>query len=366
MRTSSCFTPRSHAIRSTASALVARFATHVAHQSGQTLVLFAIGGTGFIALLSLAIDAGLVVYTRTDLQKSADAAAFAAAQDLPSTSQALATAMQYVDENSDPQTDAVVTFQSQGSEPDTVTVQTSREVNFLFARLVGMNSATVNATATVQVAYYNGGRGLVPWGLIASNESNSKLLQNSCFDGWDSSGDPKFKQNMLCTLKYGAGSSSGGDFGALSLGGSGGSLYRQNIAKGNNDPFKKGDRVPSETGNMQGPTRQGITDRFAEPVPSGCAGHDRDDVLQQNDDGSVSIRAGCEDSPRIIVIPVVDKIENPQMSTILGFAFMYLHGQTNSGGQTGVIAEFVYFTTAIPGGIYDANGSGAQMIKLIE
>ena len=334
-------------------------------ETGQTLVLFALGGTAFFALLALSIDVGLVVYTRTDLQKSADAAAFAGAQDLPSTSNATLTAQQYVDENSEPATSAVVTFQSQGSEPDTITVETSRDVEFFFAKLVGMNSANVKAKATVMVAYYNGGRGLVPWGLIASNNSNSTLLQNSCFDGWVD-GEPTFKQNMLCTLKYGAGSNSGGDFGALSLGGSGGSLYRDNIAKGTNDPFKKGDKVPSETGDMQGPTKQGITDRFSEPVPDGCPGHDRDDVLMNNDDGSVSIRPGCEDSPRIIIIPVVDKIDNPNMSTILGFAFMYLHGETNKGGQTGVIGEFVYFTTAIPGGIYDANGSGSEMIKLVE
>lgn len=334
-------------------------------ETGQTLVLFALGGTAFFALLALSIDVGLVVYTRTDLQKSADAAAFAGAQDLPSTSNATLTAQQYVDENSEPATNAVVTFQSQGSEPDTITVETSRDVEFFFAKLVGMNSANVKAKATVQVAFYNGGRGIVPWGLIASNDPNSTLLQNSCFDGWDSDGDPKFKQNMICTLKVTAGDNSGGDFGALSLGGTGASTYKANIAKGSQDIFKKGDKVPSETGNMIGPTGQGIDDRFDEPVPDGCPGHDRDDVLINNDDGSVSIRSGCEESPRIVIIPVVDKIENPEMSTILGFAFMYLHGQVN-GNQPGVKAEFVYFTTAVPGGIYDANGEGAEMIKLVE
>ena len=67
------------------------------------------------------------------------------------------------------------------------------------------------------------------------------------------------------------------------------------------------------------------------------------------------------------LIPVVAKIDNPQKSTILGFAFVYLSGTSGGGGSTQVNVEFVKFVTAIPKGVYSGtSGSGASMVMLIQ
>lgn len=335
-------------------------------ERGQALVLFAAGLAAFCGFVGMSIDVGHVMATRTDLQKSADAAAMAGSQDLPSTSTALPVANSYVSSNSTGGTTAAsVVFSQTYAANDTIQVTTTRYVNYTFLKAIGMSGMSVNAKAKVRVGDYVGGAGLVPWGFIASNNNNSTLLQNPCYLG-QVNGVPTFKQNQPCTIKQGAGSNAGGDFGALSLGGSGASTYRNNIANGSTGVYKKGDQVPSETGNMVGPTSQGVGDRFSRPAPAGCPGNARSDVLITNGDGSVTIRPGCEASPRVVIIPVVDKIQNPQMSTILGFSYMYLTGVIGNGGSQKVQGEFVKFVTELPKGVYQGFGGGARAATLVE
>lgn len=331
-------------------------------EAGQTLAIAAAGMVAFIALVALSVDVGIIVGTRTDLQKAADAAAFAGAQNLPSSPSAASLAAEsYAAKNdrSDEVTGVAVSVLSTTSSNDTIKVTVTRNAPFSFARVLGLTGKDVTATATVKVGGYTGGNGLVPWGFVANSS-------NSCYTGF-SGGYPQFVQNQSCTLKSGA-PGAGGDFGAVVLDQSGADAYRAGIANGSTKTFKAGDQIDSQTGDLVGPTFQGTQDRLARPVPEGCAGNDLDDVLKTNADGSVTIRPGCEDSGRIVLIPVVDKIDNPQKSTILGFAFMFMEDVKNKGGHTEVKGRFVKFVSEIPGGNYggSASGSSATMVKLVE
>jgi hypothetical protein len=336
-------------------------------ERGQALILFAAGLVGFIALVGMAVDVGQVVQTRTDLQKTADAAAFAAAQDLPNIAAAEATAADYVNVNSNGSAFAVIAF---GAGNTSVTVEAHRRVDYAFLRVVGLGGTDVSARASVRVGSYSGGSGLMPWGLIANNSSNSELLGNDCYVNTAPNGNVVFLQNTPCRLKSGAGSNAGGDFGALALDGPGADTYRDSIINGSTNTFSRGDRVNPQTGNVVGPTRQGMDARFSLPSPAGCPGHGRDQVLIDNPtNGTVSIRPNCEHSPRIVVIPVVDQINNPQQSEILGFAFMFLTGLHNVGGGQGhteVYGEFVHFVSDLPGAEYNDTGHGASAIRLTE
>lgn len=332
------------------------------HEAGQMLVLMVAGMAAFIAIVGLAVDVGQIVFTRTDLQKVADAAAFAGAQDLPNASAATASANTYVGLNA-ANTSATVVISSATNANDTIQVTATRNVKYAFLRVLGLSGTNVSAKAKVRYGVYNGGSGIVPWGLVASN--NKDFLGNNCFNGFVN-GVPTFKQNQKCVLKYGAGSNSGGDFGALALDGTGADNYRDDIAHGSSKTFLKGQKVEAQTGNMVGPTGQGISDRLAIAPPSTCNTNDRNKILKTDASGKTSIVAGCENHPRIVIIPVVDKIDNPNLSTILGFAYMFLHGQAGGGGQASVETEFVTFVTDIPGGVYNGTGSGSTSVRLIE
>ncbi len=334
-------------------------------ERGQAMVLFAFALVALCGLVGMSVDVGQIVYNRTRMQAAADAAAIAAAQDLPSVDAATTTANTYMANNGATLAASTIQFSQTYGANDTVRVTAGKSVTYTFLKVIGLSGTNVTATAKARAANYSGGSGLVPWGLIASNNNNSNLLQNACYLG-QVGGVPQFQQNVSCTMKYGAGTNAGGDFGSLALDGTGSSVYRDAIGNGSNNPYKVGDLVEPQTGNMQGPTNQGITDRFADPVPAGCPGHSRNQVLVTTN-GVTSIRPGCEESPRIIVIPVVDKIQNPQKSTILGFAFMFLTGSQTNGGHSQVTGEFVKFVTELSGGIYSGtSASGATAVKFVE
>ncbi|MBI5949921.1 MAG: hypothetical protein HY875_17425 [Chloroflexi bacterium] len=336
-----------------------------AAERGQALALFAMGLAGFIGLVGLSVDMGQIVVARTDLQKLADSATLAGVQDLPNASSATSSANTYGKAGAAAGTNISVTISQTYGSNDTIEVTASRRVNYWFLKAVGLDGMTVSARAKARAMNYAGGGGLLPWGFIASNDNNSKLLQNTCYTG-QSGGVPTFQQGVACTIKYGAGTNSGGDFGALSLDGSGASVYRDTIKNGSTKTIKVGDKIDSETGNMQGPTDQGLSDRLALPAPTGCPGNSYSDVLSVTN-GVASIRPGCENSPRIGIIPVVDKIANPQKSTVLGFAFVYINGTTGSGGGTKVDVYFVKYVTELPKGVYTGTtASGATAVKLVE
>ena len=117
-------------------------------EHGQSLILFAAGLAGFCGLVGMAVDVGFLVYTRTDLQKAADAAALAGSQDLPNATLALSSADTYVTKNGgaacQPNCATV------NAANDTITVTTTRHVDYMFLKVVGMSGADVHATAVVK------------------------------------------------------------------------------------------------------------------------------------------------------------------------------------------------------------------------
>lgn len=124
-------------------------------EHGQALVLFAGGLAGLLGLVGIAIDIGHLVYTKTDLQKVADAAALAGAQDLNSTPEgkmaAETSAQLYAQKNglgSCPVGSCVVVTASQGgTKYDTITVTASRWVGYDFLKVIGLDGATPAAKA---------------------------------------------------------------------------------------------------------------------------------------------------------------------------------------------------------------------------
>ncbi len=130
-------------------------------EQGQSLPLLALGLVGIVALLTLSIDVGRVVHSRTDQQKVADAAALAGAQELaqvmPNTSAARSVAANYISANGGATCGGgCITFSQTNVPNDTITVSISRQVTHSFAQLVGLTSATITARAEVVVTVLTG------------------------------------------------------------------------------------------------------------------------------------------------------------------------------------------------------------------
>jgi Flp pilus assembly protein TadG len=136
----------------------------VREERGQGLVLAALAMVVVMGFAALAIDAGMFLHERRELQKTADAAALAAAGELsgPDCGSCAATqaAMDYIERNgidpSDPDTTVQITTPYEG-DSGSVEVTISRDVDFLFGPVVGIAGAEVDARSVAGYAGSGGG-----------------------------------------------------------------------------------------------------------------------------------------------------------------------------------------------------------------
>jgi len=122
---------------------------------GQVLLLFAAGLVAFCGLVGMSVDVGHVVYTHTDLQKAADGAALAGAQDLNGTSASVATAEatadKYLVDNGYASASCRPNCASVDGTYTKITVSVAHTVDFYFLRAVGLSGSTPSATAVSQM-----------------------------------------------------------------------------------------------------------------------------------------------------------------------------------------------------------------------
>lgn len=127
--------------------------TRLRSESGQVVPLTMIVMLGvLLGICALVMDVGAWFESGRKLQSVADAAALAAAQDLPgSPGTAVADAQSYAQMNGRPLTSGPVISSSQSAN-DTVTVSTTAQAPLFFARVLGINSVTVHAHAVAAVS----------------------------------------------------------------------------------------------------------------------------------------------------------------------------------------------------------------------
>jgi Flp pilus assembly protein TadG len=128
-------------------------------ESGQVFALLAVVIVALLAMTGFVLDVGHAYFVHRTLQADADAAATAAANDLPSASAAVATAQRYSGsaggKNERENVPGVATAVSTKCLPqapcnpvNAVTVRQSADVTTFFARVVGIDSIHVSAKAT--------------------------------------------------------------------------------------------------------------------------------------------------------------------------------------------------------------------------
>lgn len=134
-------------------------------QSGQVFVLAAMGMVGICGMAGFAIDVGAFYQAHRKQQAIADAAALAAAGDLPaSTGQATADAQTYAGKNGG--SVASISYSTTYMPNDTVTVSASKTVPTTFLGALGIKSADVTATSTVRAENLQTAVGAAPFGVI--------------------------------------------------------------------------------------------------------------------------------------------------------------------------------------------------------
>jgi Flp pilus assembly protein TadG len=130
-------------------------------ERGQVIVLTVISLFVMLALSAAVLDLGSWFQADRRLQTTVDAAALAAAQALPNdTAQAQALAEEYADKNGGGLD--TVTFKTTVVANDTVEVKGAAPAPGFFSQVFGIDSVTVNATATARVGALATARGSSP------------------------------------------------------------------------------------------------------------------------------------------------------------------------------------------------------------
>ena len=298
-----------------------------------------------------AIDVGNWWLTKSQLQASVDAAALAGASKLPSGWAAAQSAAQsYYTRNG--QAGDSVSYRSSTdlAAGDSITVTATRTDQNFFTGLIGLGSTNVTATAraTIEsVQTVTNGDGIMPWGVMQSKYTYGQTV--SLFGGLDQTGN----------------------FGAIDLPVEsscsvppGGSSYRSNVSGANTIcPVSVGDQLPTETGQMTGPTGQGLNARIGSNADTFSA------VIQTVD----GVPEVVKPSPRLVLIPV---ILNTDGSTnwpngkkdikVVGFAYFFISSYT-SKTVTGQFVQYLQTGTAgDTGGAYQPTGSTPTMVGLTQ
>jgi len=114
---------------------------------GQALVLTVLCTLALFGIAALVIDAGSWFTAQRKLQRAADAATLAGAQDLPNTSNAAASANTYASLNES----GLNTWSPTFPDTSTINVSLSKAAPGFFAKALGISSVTVHAHARAKV-----------------------------------------------------------------------------------------------------------------------------------------------------------------------------------------------------------------------
>lgn len=294
---------------------------------GQVLALTALLLAVLVAMGALALDVGRAQMERRVLAKAADAAALAGVQRLPSDPVgAQQEALRYASLNAPGRAaDAVVS-----ADLSAITVTTrSPSFRLYLGALLGQDALSLQKRATAAVRSVVEADSVMPWGLRESARQRATY-------------------GSVVTLKYDSQDASRGDFGALAIGGSGASNYRENIVNGAR--VRVGSVYQVETGNMIGPTRQGMTERLSATDPA-CDSFD--EVFDYDSQAGVWRFRTPRCNPwsgegagsrRVVLVPVVGDPTGRETKQVTpkGFALLFLEGLDScTGSSCQVRARFV-------------------------
>jgi len=297
---------------------VARVSRVLSNEKGSVIVFVALAMVVLLGIAAIVVDVGLLYFNRIALSNAADAAALAGAQELPDNpGQAEAEAVSYAVKNGAEETRVVTTFPDSHS----IKVTVSRTVPLGFAKVFGIASSDVSASATATVGSLSAVWGAAPFVVP----------------------DQEFVYGQPYTLKYGGGAGDHGNFGGLALGGRGASNYEDNIKYGYQGWLRMDECrevwLETEPGNMSGPTVRGVTYRISQCHHSPPCTFDH----------------CAKDCPRVVVVPVADfnpeELHGRSQVRLVGFAAFFLEGVSGPGNKCEVTGRFIrWVADGEPGG----------------
>ncbi|WP_010647764.1 pilus assembly protein TadG-related protein [Oceanobacillus massiliensis] len=294
------------------------------NEDGNAIILVALAMGAMLAMIGLVIDGGNLFVSQSHLQKTANAAALSGAQEIVNSQAAVD---EVVNEILDSHHELESLSQASIEGNNKLHIELTKDIPLFFASLFGVESIPITVNAKAGLVPIGEAKGAVPLGIHESVQ----LVYGQTYE-----------------LKVDAGDSVSGNFGVLALDGPGAKAYRETLTYGFDENLNVGDIINTQTGNIAGPTRDGINYRIANcPNPNGD--------YEQRD---------CERIMLVIVYKPHETKNNKMNSVeVTGFAYFYV---TQQMGQNDASVKGIFIKRTGPGMNGEGNplDRGAYAIKL--
>jgi len=307
---------------------------------GAIAIIFVLLLAVIIGIAAYVIDEGSLYQKRRSFQTVADSAAFAGVQELPENPNlAVQKAIEYAALNNLTITSSDVTISTTFVSNDTITIAAiNPNEQLYFAGIFGQNSAAVGANASAVIGSPSEITGVLPWAILQGT----------------------YTPGMEYNLKYGSPDLGPGNFGAVSIDGTGASAYRNCIINGCTTPLSIGSWIETEPGNMAGPTDQGTNDRIYNQPNNQFDTFGQ--LVEHVGSGVDSVYKLIDHDSQYIIIQIVSSFPNGRKDIqIVGFAqFIITYFQ-------GSVIKGTFINFAILDNISDIapiNNSGLRVIRL--
>lgn len=169
----------------------------VKNEKGSVSIISAVCIVIFLAFAALVIDLGIVQAEKSSLQNAVDAAALAAANELPDTQKALETAREYMQKNGYLPSDISVTFSDSNR---VINIVGQKQIEYLFAKAIGLDYATIVQEASA--GGRDGGEGGIwepfEYALFSGSRNDNLFLSGSSFEIYGSTHTNK-DFNLYCS-----------------------------------------------------------------------------------------------------------------------------------------------------------------------
>ena len=176
----------------------------IKNETGQSIILVALMLVVLCGTAALVVDLGTAYVQKGQLQNAADAAALAAAHDLPNATTARNTAESYAMKNGIEAGHTTATTPYNG-DPKKVEVVITETVNYTFARVIGFNSQELSARAVAQQVIAGGDAfdyAVFAGGGAASFNGSKHTFVGSVYgrDGVSLGNNATVTGNVICTI----------------------------------------------------------------------------------------------------------------------------------------------------------------------
>jgi hypothetical protein len=308
----------------------------IRNEKGQMIALMAVGGVALMGMAGFVLDVGVGFRAHRQAQAAADASALAATQMLPTSADAARLASAQLAAQNFASGTVTLSITGTNVANDTATATATTSTPSFLARVLGVSVFNEKATSRATAGSYSGwSDGLAPWVTDRAAIQWGTQLQFKVKPG-DQASSGNFGASRLDIREDNCQLSSGGD------------QYRDLINRSKTScAINVGQWLLPQTGNLTGPTSQGLNGRDV------IQNFNPYSILKQLDSGDYVLTTYSH--PNLVVIPVIDGFNNGNSSPykVIGFAWFIITGFT-SNTVTGM-----FIGSEVPSGAKCANGAGS-------